>query len=154
MNGYLVDTNVLSAGAPGRRSDQAEVLAWMERRTDALFLSVITVTEIEAGIAQAMREGATRKGDSLRAWWDAVEHLYADRIIPVDRAVARSAGVLTDRARGLGHAPGLTDITIAATALTHGLTLLTRNLRHFTPFGIVVLDPFDPGARDLPLKET
>ena len=72
MNGYLVDTNVLSAGAPGRRSDQAEVLAWMERRTDALFLSVITVTEIEAGIARAMREGATRKADSLRAWWDAV----------------------------------------------------------------------------------
>lgn len=152
MNGYLVDTNVLSAGAPGRRPDEAEVRAWLDQRTDALFLSVITVTEIEAGIAKAAREGATRKADALRAWWDTVTHLYGHRIIPVDHAVARMAGILTDHVRGLGHAPGLADITIAATARSHGLTLLTRNLRHFAPFGIAVLDPFDPATR--PLTET
>ena len=152
MSGYLVDTNVLSAGAPGRRPDHADVLAWMERHTEALYLSVITVTEIEAGIAKATRKGPSRKAEALRAWWDTVEHLHGHRILPVDHAVARMAGVMTDRVRGLGHAPGLAGITIAATARTHGLTLLTRNLRHFAPFGIAVLDPFDPATR--PLRET
>jgi hypothetical protein len=67
--------------------------------------------------------------------------LYGDRILAFDTPAARIAGTLSDRARGLGYAPGFADIIIAATA-HHGLTILSRNIRHFKPLGVVVLDPF------------
>ena len=115
----------------------------MDAHSTELFLSVVTIAEIDDGIAKAQREGATRKSRDLSAWLETVLHLYGARILPFDLATARIAGVLSDRARGLGHAPGFADIMIAATAQSHGLTILTRNLRHFEPLGVPVHDPFD-----------
>ena len=115
----------------------------MDAHSTELFLSVVTIAEIDEGIAKAQREGATRKSRDLSAWLETVLHLYAARILPFDLATARIAGVLSDRARGLGHAPGFADIMIAATAQSHGLTILTRNLRHFEPLGVPVHDPFN-----------
>ena len=63
-------------------------------------------------------------------------------IFPFDAATARVAGMLSDRARRQGQAPGFADIIIAATALQHGLTVLSRNLKHFEPLGVRALDPF------------
>jgi predicted nucleic acid-binding protein len=114
----------------------------MDSHSAELFLSTVTIAEIEDGIAKAQREGATRKARDLTAWLETVLHLYADRILPFDLATARLAGSLSDRARGQGHAPGFADIIIAATAQRHGLTILTRNLRHFEPLGVPVHDPF------------
>ena len=114
----------------------------MDAHSADLFLSTVTISEIEDGIAKAKREGATRKARDLTAWLETVLHLYAARILPFDVATARLAGGLSDRARGQGHAPGLADIIIAATAQHHGLTILTRNLRHFEPLGVAVHDPF------------
>ena len=139
---YLVDTNVISARAPSRVTP-AEMAAWMDAHSTELFLSVVTIAEIEDGIAKANREGATRKSRDLSAWLETVLHLYAARILPFDLAIARIAGVLSDQARGQGHAPGFADIMIAATAQRHGLTILTRNLRHFEPLGVPVHDPFN-----------
>ncbi|MGJ4925567.1 type II toxin-antitoxin system VapC family toxin [Bradyrhizobium sp. HKCCYLS2038] len=138
---YLVDTNVISAAAPGR-SVPAALVDWMDAQSASLFISVVTVAEIEDGIAKLRREGATRKSADIAAWLETVVHLYAHRILPFDIEAARIAGVLTDRARGLGHAPGFADIVIAATARRHQLTILSRNLRHFEPLGIAVRDPF------------
>jgi toxin FitB len=138
---YLVDTNIISAAVPGRSLPPAFV-AWMDDQSASLFLSAVTVAEIEDGIAKLRREGATRKSSNLSAWLETVLHLYADRILPLDTAVARIAGALTDQARGLGQAPGLADIIIAATARHHGLAILSRNLRHFAPLGVAVHDPF------------
>lgn len=114
----------------------------MDANSAKLFLYVVTITEIEDGIAKASREGATRKSRDLSAWLETVLHLYGSRILPFDLATARVAGVLSDYARGKGHAPGLADIMIAATAQRHGLTILTRNLQHFEPLGVPVHDPF------------
>jgi toxin FitB len=114
----------------------------METNTDALHLSVVTIAEIEAGIAKSLRDNAARKASRLTDWLETVLHLYADRVLPIDIAVARLAGALSDRERSLGIAPGFADIAIAATASLHGLTLLTRSLRDFTPLGVVALDPF------------
>lgn len=139
---YLVDTNVISARASSRVA-LPELAAWMDAHSTELFLSVVTIAEIDDGIAKAQREGATRKSRDLSAWLETVLHLYAARILPFDLAAARTAGVLSDRARGLGHAPGFADIMIAATAQSHGLTILTRNLRHFEPLGVPVHDPFN-----------
>ena len=105
-------------------------------------MSAVTVAEIEDGIAELRREGARRKSADLTAWLDTVLHLYGDRVLAFDAATARVAGAMADRARGRGQAPGLADIIVAATAQHHGLTILSRNLRHFGPLGVDVVDPF------------
>jgi toxin FitB len=138
---YLVDTNIISAGAPSRRAP-SELVAWMDAQSAALWISAVTVVEIEDGVAKLRREGATRKSADLTAWLDALLHLYSERVLPLDTPTARIAGALTDRARGQGQAPGLADIIIAATAQSHGLTILSRNLRHFAALGVPALDPF------------
>jgi toxin FitB len=138
---YLVDTNVISAGAPSRLAP-SELVAWMDAYSAHLFLSAVTVAEIEDGIAKRRREGARRKSDDLSAWLETLLHLYGDRILAFDMPTARIAGALSDQARGQGQAPGFADIIIAATAQQHGLTILSRNLRHFAPLGAPVLDPF------------
>jgi len=138
---YLVDTNVISAAAPSRPVSQP-LVEWMDAHSAALFMSAVTVAEIQDGIARLGRDGAKRKSADLTAWLDTVLHLYGDRILAFDAATARIAGAMSDRARGLGHAPGLADIIIAATAQHRGLTVLSRNLRHLEPLGVAVVDPF------------
>jgi predicted nucleic acid-binding protein len=138
---YLVDTNVISAASPSRPVSPA-LIEWMDAHSASLFLSVVAVAEIEDGIAKARREGATRKSVDLSAWLETVLHLYGDRVLAFDTAAARIAGAISDRARGLGQTPGLADIIIAATAQHHGLTILSRNLRHFEALGVAVIDPF------------
>jgi toxin FitB len=138
---YLIDTNVISAAAPSRPVSSA-LVEWIVAHSASLFLSAVTVAEIEDGIAKLRREGATRKSAELTAWLDTVLHLYGDRVLAFDAATARIAGAMSDRARGLGHAPGLADIIIAATAQQRGLTILSRNLRHLEPLGVAVIDPF------------
>src|SRR5258708_5199523 len=105
----------------------------MDTHSASLFMSAITIAEIEDGIAKLRREGATRKSADLTAWLDTVLHLYGDRILAFDAATARIAGAMSDRARGLGHAPGLPDIMIAATAQHRGLPILSPHLHHLPP---------------------
>jgi len=139
---YLVDTNIISAAAPSKTAAPVEMVAWMEAQSALLFLSVVTVAEIEDGIAKAKREGAVRKSRDLTAWFETVLHLYHDRIVLFDVEIARITGVLSDRARGQGFAPGFADVVIAATAAHHRLTILTRNMQHFAPLNVPVLNPF------------
>ncbi len=114
----------------------------MERNSDSLYLSVITVAEVEDGIARSRRIGADAKAKRLTDWLDTVLHLYGERILPIDMPTARQIGVLADIARSKGHDPGLADLAIAATASVHHYRILTRNLRHFAPLGITAHDPF------------
>jgi predicted nucleic acid-binding protein len=139
---YLVDTDVISTSASYGSRSSFELVFWMDRNSARLFLSTVTVTEIEDGIAKARREGARRKATRLTEWIEAVLHLYGHRILPFDLAAARVAGALSDHARGQGQNPGFADLAIAATAVTNNLTVLTRNLRHFGPLAIPVHNPF------------
>src|SRR5260370_42671200 len=123
---YLVDSNVIAGAGPSRAVSPA-LIEWMDAHSASLFLSVVTVAEIEDGIAKLRREGASRKSVDLTAWLETVLHLYGDRVLAFDAPTARIAGALSDRARGLGHAPGLADIIVAATAQQHGLMVLSRN---------------------------
>jgi toxin FitB len=140
---YLVDTNVLSAGAPTNAESMLGLVDWMDLNSQRLFLSVVTVVEIEDGIAKSRREGASRKADRLVEWLETLLHLYSARILPLDVSIARVAGKLADQARGSGHAPGFADIVIAATARSRGYTVLTRNVRHFRALDVLVHDPFE-----------
>jgi predicted nucleic acid-binding protein len=117
----------------------------MERNSDYVCLSAVTIAEIEGGIAKARREGGTRKAVALAEWLGLVTYLYNDRILPFDLPAARVAGGLIDIARRKGRAPGFADIAIAATAHANGLTLLTRNIKDFAPLEIAVHDPFLSG---------
>lgn len=139
---YLVDTNVLSAEAPAKSATLPKLVRWMDRNSAGLYLSVITVAEVEDGIAKSRRTGALRKAEQLSAWLESLLHLYAARVVPIGLEIARRIGALADRARGMGEAPGLADLAIAATADVRGWTVLTRNLRHFGPLGVEAVDPF------------
>lgn len=137
---YLLDTNIVSADAPTKRQIGVEAFAaWLRANNDRLYLSAITIAEIEAGIARMVRIGATTKAEHLRRWLAAVEHFYAGRILPFGVEEARHAGLMLDRARA--HAPGFEDIAIAATAAAHGFTVLTANVRHFEPLGVPLANP-------------
>lgn len=139
--GFLVDTDILSAGAPSKAQSIPELIKWMDRNSERLYLSVVTIAEIEDGIAKSRREGATRKAARLREWLETMVHLYSRRILPFDLAAARIAGVLSDRARGGGHTAGFADLSIGAIARHHDLTILTRNLKHYAPLGVAAHDP-------------
>jgi toxin FitB len=138
---FLVDTDVLSVGAPSKAQSISNLIEWMDRNSQNLYVSVVTVAEIEDGIAKSMREGATRKGQRLREWLDAVVHLYSSRILAFDLGAARIAGILSDQARGRGHTVGFADVAIGAIAQHHSLTILTRNLTHYIPLGVAAHDP-------------
>lgn len=140
---YLVDANVLSAAAPTKSVPAADLIIWMDRNSANLYLSVITIAEIQDGIAESRREGALRKVERLSAWLETLLHLYGARALPIDLVIAQHIGRLADRARGQGHAPGLADLAIAATAQHYGWTVLTRNLRHFEPLGVAAHNPFE-----------
>jgi toxin FitB len=145
VTGYLLDTNVVSAFGPGNRAAHPEteaVVAWLERHTGELFLSTMSVAEIQAGIDKARRIGAQTKADELASWLDSVVESYAGRILAFDLAAARVAGSMVDKARAIGRSPGLADIIIAATAQVHEHTVVTRNITHFRWLGVGVHNPF------------
>jgi len=132
---FLIDTVTLSELRKQKRDPT--VVAWFERqRTSDLFLSVISIGEIERGIA---RQRATDPGfaDALAAWLDRVLTLYADRIVPFDLRTARRWGALS-----AAHGNDSADLMIAATALENGLTVVTRNVSDFEPTGVAIVNPF------------
>ncbi len=132
---FLLDTDVLSAFR--KRDRNPGLLGWMSvQRMSDLYVSVVSVGEMERGITRQQRRNP-EFAQVLAAWLDDLLTVYAERILPIDLAVARRWGILSG---SLGH--DNSDLFIAATALEHGLTVVTRNVRHFEPTGVPVLNPF------------
>lgn len=137
---YLLDTNVISElrKAKSGKANQ-NVLKWANGVSAAsMFISVITVLEIETGILLIERKDPAQ-GGLLRSWINTqVLPTFTERILPVDTAVAQCCAKL--------HIPDPRsdrDALIAATALVHGLTVVTRNSNDFTATGVEILDPWD-----------
>lgn len=132
---FLIDTVTLSELR--RRERDPMVVKWFERqRATDLFLSVISIGEVERGIA---RQRTTDPGfaAALADWLDRILSLYGDRIVPFDLRAARRWGALS---AVLGN--DSVDLMIAATALENGFTVVTRNASDFEPTGAAVLNPF------------
>jgi predicted nucleic acid-binding protein len=136
---YLLDTSVVSELRKiGDGKADVNVVAWIEAEDAArFFISAITVLELERGILGVQRRDATQ-GARLRSWLDSqVRPEFAGRILPVDDAVATRWAHL--------HIPDRrneADALIAATALIHNMTVVTRNVRDFEGTGVVVVDPW------------
>ena len=132
---FLLDTDVLSALR--RRDRHPEATGWLAaQETSDLYLSVMTVGEIQRGVAQQEQHNPPFAQD-LASWLARVLTWYGDRIIPFDGSTAQRWGRLS---ASLGH--DSVDLMIAATALEHGLTVVTRNIKDFAPTGVGVFDPF------------
>lgn len=137
---FLLDTNVISERSKAQPDDR--VRAWLAaHRVGETSLSVITLAELEQGV---LRLGDTRRAAELRGFLGRVEAQFAGRILDIDRAVARTWARMTAAALGAGQPLGYADSLIAATALTHGLTVVTRNIRDFTPSGVALINPWQP----------
>lgn len=133
----LVDTNVLSELA--RPRPNPAVVHWLAAQS-RVHLSVVTLEELAFGVARARG----RPGARLRSWFDAL--IAAEpALIDVTPAVARASGELRAAREARGRRVAMADMLIAATALTHGLTLVTRNVRDFDGCGVTLFDPFAAG---------
>jgi len=136
---YLLDTNVVSALRKVRSGKaDAGVAQWAEQtRAAELYLSVISLHELDIGVLLRERKDA-EQGRMLREWLE--QHVlpaFADRVLPVDVAVARASARL--------HVPDprpVRDALIAATALVHDMTVVTRNIADFEPTGVAIHNPW------------
>lgn len=136
---FLLDTNVVSE-LRKLKSSKADrnFAAWAHRAdTPGLFMSVITLEELEIGVLLSERRNPAT-GQVLRAWLDGqVLSAFVGRILPIDNAVALRGATL--------HVPNprpVRDALIAATALVHGMTVVTRNVADFAPTGVPTLNPW------------
>jgi toxin FitB len=131
----LLDTVVLSELR--KTLPNAGVVSFIEAQAaDALFLSVLTVGEIEAGI-EKQRTAAPQFAEELNEWLTVMELQFAHCILPVTPAIAKLWGRLCVQTGNKG-----VDNLIAATALCHNLTVVTRNVKDFEPTGVRVLNPY------------
>lgn len=106
---------------------------------DDLYLSALVVGEIAKGVA-LLRDCRRKRG--LDAWLTGLENQFAERILPVDRETARLWGEISARVQQAGLVLPAIDGLLAATALRHGLHVMTRNKRHFAPTGALIVDPW------------
>ena len=134
---YILDTNVVSELRKGKKADR-NVRDWAQMLPAAsLYLSVVSILELEMGILLVERRDP-KQGGILRAWMDGhVLPSFSGRILAIDTVVAQRCAAL--------HVPNPRsdrDALIAATALVHSMTVVSRNVTHFQPTGVAVVNPW------------
>jgi hypothetical protein len=134
--GWHVDTNILSEMRKGARADPG-VRSWVADADDAdLHTSVLVIGEIRRGI-ESVRRRDPRQAADLDRWLGRLQGTLQERVLPIDAPVADLWGRLN-----VPNPLPTVDGLLAATALIHGLTLVTRNTRHVSSTGVMALDPF------------
>jgi toxin FitB len=128
---YLCDTNIISELA--RKDPDSGVVEWA-LAVNEVSLSVITVEELHYGLSW-------RPNARVREWIERFIHEYV-AVLPVTESIARRAGTLRGQFQSLGTTRTQADTIIAATAMEHGLTIVTRNVRDFDGCGVALLNPF------------
>jgi toxin FitB len=141
MSGFLLDTNVVSELI--RPRPDSKVTGWIEQTDEVLlFLSVLTLGEIRKGIASQTH--ASRRA-ALQSWLEGdLRPRFKGRILPVTDEVAERWGTLAGLAKTRGTPVPIVDALLAATALEHNLTLVTRNAADVSATGATVFNPWEP----------
>jgi hypothetical protein len=125
---------------PRRHAHAPALIEWLDRNGASLFLSVVTIAEIDAGILKLRRERKNARAAELAALVEAILTDFGDRVLAIDIETARNLALLGERSY---RSPiGLADLLIAATAVRHGLVLLTRNMSELGRLGVGARDPF------------
>lgn len=134
---YLVDTNVISEARKGRQANPGVQRFWKSADPAGLYLSVQTVGEIRRGLENIRQRGDLPQARKLEQWLNRIVQDYADRILDFDLDCAQVWGRLMSP-----HPQHAIDKQIAAIALIHGLTVVTRNVDDFRGTGVEVVNPF------------
>ncbi len=134
---WLLDTNIASETT--RPQPNPAVVKWLMKNIDECVMCGVSVGEIEYGLHR-MPSGAKR--NQLQAWFDDLSQQMADRILGTSVEVWREFGRMRHALQSLGRPQADMDILIAATALTHRLTLVTRNTKHFEDTGCELFNPW------------
>ena len=139
MSGFLLDTNCISEAV--RANPEPRVLAWIEAADESLlYLSVLTLGEIRKGLA-ALPQGKRRT--KLEAWLEVeLRARFSGRILSIDAEIVDRWGLLAAGARGQGKALSVIDGLLAATALHHNLTIVSRNISDFSNLRVAVVNPW------------
>jgi predicted nucleic acid-binding protein len=140
MTGFLVDTNVISEVL--RPLPDPQVIAWSQSVSkERVYLSVVSFGEMRKGLtimpAGARRSQLEKSIDGLIPAW------FANRILPMTQSIANRWGALEGQRQLMGRPLHVPDAQIAATALEHGLTLVTRNVKDFEGIGVTILNPWN-----------
>jgi predicted nucleic acid-binding protein len=137
---YLLDTNIVSMLDPRRHAQAPALIGWLERNGASLFLSVVTIAEMDAGILKLRREAKPERADELARLVATILGGFGERVLPIDIETARHVARLGEQTHRQPVA--LPDLIIAATAVRHGLILLTHNMSEIGRLGIDARDPF------------
>ncbi|CAM3056194.1 type II toxin-antitoxin system VapC family toxin [Tsukamurella hominis] len=132
---YLLDTNVVSE--PVKRRPNQAVVEWLAGVGNSGYLSVLTIGELRRGERMLARRDP-RQAEAVATWIAGIEDAYRDQIIDLDIPAATRWGEIS----AAGRTPPIVDALIAATALAHDLTLVTRNVQDFEGLGVRTLNPF------------
>ena len=139
INRYLIDTNVISELRKGDKADAGvrHFFTQTEKQNSEVFISAITVGELRRGVEMIRHRGDWQQAEMLEAWLQTILDDYAENILEFTEVEAQVWGRLR-----VPHYENALDKQIAATALTHDLTLVTRNENDFSATGVALLNPF------------
>ena len=138
---YLLDTNVISELRPGKSQPSMQVFAWAaKQQNQQTYLTAVTLLELEIGI-QRLEARTPAQGQAMRRWLEQIKATYASRILPFTAKTAPICAKLH-----VPHPRAERDAMIAAVALEHRFSVVTRNSHDFEGTGVVLINPWLPGA--------